>query len=641
MFSCLTLGAQEKVLQGRVVDAETGEALPYAQVYVDGGRGAMTNAEGEFCVKVSERGTIRFSYVGYEKLETEASTVPQVIALKPFSQTLREVVVDSFDKDSILSRIIEKLRNDYSQNKSERHGYFMRTLLHDGDDSYLIESLLTACPAVNLRELLTLSGRSGMNAEGDVSSMGLGYTNIQHMAEVGPRTSHAPYWQNAVGPLNSMRTVRKFYDVELQRQNGSEGERLYLITFRLSGRHAKALGQRRYLTGTAYVDAGSLRMLRFDGEVNNASQWVNFSRQPARIEFRMTFDHTSGYTSVQNLAVWGGGEEMRYHALLYRVEDISPASSPEGHSDRNLLKSVDEAGYDSALWERYDIVKRTEEEERAASRDRRDSLPAKSDSPGRQKREVWLASPGTLRQHLTEEDIDSCQTLVIHGHINSADIRLIRSMSHCTLDSRPRGRLQVLDLRDASIVGDKDAYLTIDVRNERMEINAFSGYKYSGTEYDTGAGLNIGAQNQKKDADYYWERMNRASSIKMSIFLNETGEPHDYSDFELFSLPQSHWVDIYSQKEWTHFRQTKGYRQPGYAFSEKEDGRHVFQAYLQKNTVSDAMFYRCQSLRTVILSKKMKCNTTIKVWNSSLRFILFRKKSTIHGHAMYMPSTTL
>lgn len=370
LSSCLALGAQEKVCQGRVVDAATGEAMPYAQVYVGGGRGAMTNAEGEFCVKVSERDTIRFSYVGYEKLSMEASMVPEVVALKPFSQTLHEIVVEPFDKDSILRRIIGNLRKDYSQNRKERHVFFMRALLRNSEDSYLIENLLTARSAVSLRELQTLSGRFGLNAEGKESGMGLGYTNIQHMAEVAPRTSQSLYWQDAVKPLTSLRTVRKYYDVELQRLHGSEGESLYLITFRLAGQHAKALGQRRYLTGTAYVDAGSLRLLRFDGEVNNASQWVNFKRQPSRIEFRLAFSHADGYTSVQNLAVWGGSEEMKYRVLLYRVGDGTPASSPEGRTERNLLKSVNEAGYDSTLWERYDIVKRTQEEERAASRDR-------------------------------------------------------------------------------------------------------------------------------------------------------------------------------------------------------------------------------------------------------------------------------
>lgn len=641
LSSCLILCAQEKTFRGRVVDARTGEPMLSVSVVAGGSRRSLTNAEGEFCVRVSERDTVRFSYVGYETLDMEASGIPETIAMKPFTRTLMEVVVEAPDKDSILSRIIKNLQKEYSQNKGKRQGYFMRTLLQNRDDSYLIESLLTACSAVNLRDLLMLSGRAGLNDEGSESGMGLRYTNMQHMAEIGPSTSRSIYWQNAIKPLDNMAMLRKYYDTEFQTLHGSKGEKLYCITFQLNNRHGDDTSHRRCLTGKVYVDAASLHLLRFDGEVENASQWVDFNRKPARILFRLTFDHSPNYTSVQNLAVWGGGEEMRYHVLLYRVEDGSLASPQKGYSDRNLLKSVDEAGYDSTLWERYNIVKRTEEEERAASKDRRDSLPAKSDSPGQQKREVWLRSPGTLRQHLTEEDIDSCQTLIIHGHINSVDIHTIRSMSHCTLDERPRGRLHLLDLRDASIDKDKDAYLTIDVQDERMEINAFSGYKYSGTEYDTGSGLNIGAQNQKRDANYYWERMNRASSVKMSIFLNETGEPHDYSDFELFSLPQSHWVDIHSLKEWTHFKQTKGYRQPGYAFSEKEDGRHVFHAYLQKNTVSDTMFYRCKSLRTVLLSKKVKCDTTIKVWNCSFRFIQFKKSSTIRGHARFMPSTTL
>ena len=56
-FLCLTVfllalfpmaGMAQEPLQGRVVDAETGEALPYVSIFTDGGKGTLTNAEGDF-----------------------------------------------------------------------------------------------------------------------------------------------------------------------------------------------------------------------------------------------------------------------------------------------------------------------------------------------------------------------------------------------------------------------------------------------------------------------------------------------------------------------------------------------------------------------------------------------------------------
>ena len=41
------LHAQQE-FRGRVVDAETGEPLPYASIYVAEGKGTLTNEDGEF-----------------------------------------------------------------------------------------------------------------------------------------------------------------------------------------------------------------------------------------------------------------------------------------------------------------------------------------------------------------------------------------------------------------------------------------------------------------------------------------------------------------------------------------------------------------------------------------------------------------
>lgn len=43
-------------IKGRVVDAETGEPLPYANVYADDKNGTLTNADGYFRLLSSEGG---------------------------------------------------------------------------------------------------------------------------------------------------------------------------------------------------------------------------------------------------------------------------------------------------------------------------------------------------------------------------------------------------------------------------------------------------------------------------------------------------------------------------------------------------------------------------------------------------------
>ena len=359
--------AQQVTLRGRVVDAETGETLPYVAIFAAAGRGTLTNTDGEFRLSVSPEDVLTISYVGYEKQKLKASEVPMEVRLKPFERMLGEVVVKPVDEKDILKQVIRNLKKDYSSHKADRQGYFVRTLMRNRADSYLIESFMGANSAVNLREEETFSGIYGKNAAGDSSRMGLGFTNIQHLTEVAPRTSASWYWREAIKPLSSVAMARKYYDIEVETLFGSEGEKLYRINFQWNKKHENTLGGRRYLTGTAFVDAETHRLLRFEGKVGNAYYTYNlFWRQANAIKFQIGYDYTHGFAAVNNLAIEGGNDWMQYRILMFGIQADSLVAAGGGFVDNNIVEAVKNAGYDSTLWDKYDIVKRTREEERIA-----------------------------------------------------------------------------------------------------------------------------------------------------------------------------------------------------------------------------------------------------------------------------------
>ena len=377
LLLAISATAQELMLQGRVVDDETGEPLPYASIYVDAGRGTLTNTDGDFHLSVSSQDVLQVSYVGYEKLRIKAGEVTRVVRLKPFKQQLREVVVVPVDEWAIVKQVINNLKKDFSKHKNERQGYFMRTLMKNRKDSYLVESFMAAGSAVNLREEETFSGIYGKNAAGDSSRMGLGFTNIQHITEIAPRTSSCLYWREAIKPLQSVATAKKYYDVEVETLSGSEEEKLYRIHFRWKKRKkgqnetsdelSMVPGNRRYLTGTAFVDAKTLKLLRFEGEVGNAYLTYNyFIRQANAIKFQIGYDYSHGFAAVNNLAIEGGNDLMQYKVLMFGIGADSLVAAGGGYTDNNILEAVKNAGYNAALWDKYDIVKRTKEEESVA-----------------------------------------------------------------------------------------------------------------------------------------------------------------------------------------------------------------------------------------------------------------------------------
>ncbi|MDP6419009.1 MAG: TonB-dependent receptor [Candidatus Krumholzibacteria bacterium] len=61
-------------IEGRVIDQESGEALPYATVVLEGSEtGAISNAEGRFLIEGHDQGRILIHYLGYRSAEVSVS----------------------------------------------------------------------------------------------------------------------------------------------------------------------------------------------------------------------------------------------------------------------------------------------------------------------------------------------------------------------------------------------------------------------------------------------------------------------------------------------------------------------------------------------------------------------------------------
>lgn len=57
-------------IKGRVLDAETGETLPYAQILTNDGKRCLCNGDGEFVLQDSNADSIRVSFIGVHILYT-------------------------------------------------------------------------------------------------------------------------------------------------------------------------------------------------------------------------------------------------------------------------------------------------------------------------------------------------------------------------------------------------------------------------------------------------------------------------------------------------------------------------------------------------------------------------------------------
>lgn len=116
------------------------------------------------------------------------------------------------------------------------------------------------------------------------------------------------------------------------------------------------------------VDAETCRLLRFrfDGSCNNYYMTLGLIPYATSIEFQLEYDYGKGAASVSHLAVCGSNDFLFYHILLFAIEGDKQSRSKLKGSGPNIVTALTEAGYDEKLWSKYDIIRRTREEERAA-----------------------------------------------------------------------------------------------------------------------------------------------------------------------------------------------------------------------------------------------------------------------------------
>jgi hypothetical protein len=399
----VSIWAQEVVVQGRVVDAKTGEALPYVSIYAGEGRGTLSNEDGDFKLTVQEGDMLKFSYIGYDKRTITATELPSVVKLKPYTTTLGEVTIQVLrNQDNMLKRVIRNLEQDYKNRGKWARRYFFRTLTEMYGGAYITEAFMTARTVVNLRSVFITSGLQGSDTEGDGGNLDMAYNNIHQLVEVAPMTYESYSWASAIKPLSDLHTLHKYYDILIQQMQGEDGKQLYRIEFTWKKNLPAGFNHIRNITGTAYVDAETCRLLRFDGSCNNytmstsLSSWVSYA---TTINFQLEYDYSQGAASVSHLVMHGDNEKSVYHVLLLSMDKEERLLDSTRSSSGNIVTAIRDAGYDARLWEKYDIVKRTREEERAAF-GRVRSLPKVSEVASVDTVQTDNAALRTLWQHL-------------------------------------------------------------------------------------------------------------------------------------------------------------------------------------------------------------------------------------------------
>ena len=352
----------QQVFQARVVDAETGEAMPFVNVYRTADRGCVTNMEGDFTIVAKEEDTLRFSFVGYQTCKWKAGEMPDVVKMRPTSLAVTGVTVLS--DDAILKRVHQVLVQDFKKHSKETRLFLNRITIRSGGCEEMVEDFLTAQSAVNVRNMRVVSGQYWtrmMTGEPEMSQ--LQHTNLHNLMTVGPMIRHTLLTESVIQPFPetfSTSFLNYYYASSCQTLQADGGSLMYVVDLK-----PKVETWKNVLYGKLYIDANTFRLLRFDGAVRGMK--VNVSRhgekedhvQPATIRIQVHYTHKRGFTEVETASAQIQTDGLAASMVLADAEDIAIPTGKGASVKENLLKAILEAGTNPLLQQETGFMQRT------------------------------------------------------------------------------------------------------------------------------------------------------------------------------------------------------------------------------------------------------------------------------------------
>lgn len=357
------------MVSAHIEDSKTHEALPFVNIYVAPGIGTISNAEGDFTINVEENATLHLSSIGYQTLMLKASKAHGTVKMRPMENVLGEVSVVPWENK--LVKISKQLYKDFNKNKKCKSQYFYRmtTSYHR---KQLVEAFAESSSAVNLRDISFIKGRHGKLTQGELGESFIGNMNLHHPLELGPLTRQTKFWSGAITPFwpdASPEGIRRLYEVTGDELGEDEDSCIYRINLKYK---PSRWGNKTAIAGTLYVEKKSLKLLKFEGQLENSIMDITkdfyVSTSIIDVRFTINYRHDRGYTEVASIYNTVRSHDMESQAILYNVEDMELGLTGKDSKKvkENMLQTLEDTGFDQTLWAHSNIVQRTKEEERLA-----------------------------------------------------------------------------------------------------------------------------------------------------------------------------------------------------------------------------------------------------------------------------------
>lgn len=231
---------------------------------------------------------------------------------------------------------------------------------------------------------------------------------------------------------------------------------------------------------------------------------------------------------------------------------------------------------------------------------------------------VRVGRPGTLGSVLTREQQDTCTTLAIVGRLNSADIKVLRYMG--------QRRLTLLDLSQVQMVSSKEPYLVLDAAEEYLVCAAYvdkaqeinKGWRMETRTLKLGVVYVLNYQSDEKFIVAHTASFTYRNDFKGTN--KEVSSVMDSKPKTLVSKDEFVFRKGLTDEQWKVLRRSGLNKFPGHRV-QKDDGRYTLYCCTKKKVFSGDFFYKCPSVKVVILPKDIPLDESITEYGNPVKYM--------------------
>ncbi|WP_149273860.1 carboxypeptidase-like regulatory domain-containing protein [Pareuzebyella sediminis] len=372
-FIVNTLLAQSEI-NGKVVDQQTGEAIPYCNISASSSSiGTASNELGEFVIAVdSLPARLVFSHIVYGQQVVEVTQVSDItVALDPYVANLDEVVVLASKKDVFAEKLVRQAyeKADKASN-SELYGKaFYRQKTKNGNNFSEFSEIFYNI-RYNSRGIADWNIVEGRYALNEDAVHNRNFTALSRLLR-----PLQPNTEELIFPLHPGFEV--YYEVSVSQIIEAGSSKIAVVQFRPLDDIKAPIFE-----GNVYIDTNTYDILQINGKVErddlkllklstNNGYWKDYT-----LTYEIVYKPNGNTRLLDHIKVdqafdYYKNDKLLYHSIttsnLTFYEHYAPGSTRRLGGkitrDRSDWENLDEIGYNQRFWANNPIVKRTPVEE--------------------------------------------------------------------------------------------------------------------------------------------------------------------------------------------------------------------------------------------------------------------------------------